>query len=398
MNEILGNESTEAAAPVRMLVLGIGGGGVNTLSRLASSWPNGPALLVADTDAQALAASSVPQRVALGRGLTRGLSTGSDTNVGKLAAEESADTLREWVSAFDLVCLVTALGGGTGGGAAPFIAGLAREESVFTLAFATLPFEFEGAHRMKQARMALDDLRCSCDLVVALPNQVLPEWVGENVPLIEAFRTADLMVGLAVRSIWKLLSHAGIINLDLADLRQLAEWGNGTCHFGYGEGSGKDKIEQTVRALQQSPTLDGGALLKGSPALLVNLIGGPDLTLADVRRVMSSVQAMTTVSGAVRMGATIEDDWKDHLAVVVLAAEPSTKSPTARATSAGNGTSKAETSPGIAPAAAKVIQPDLDFGTVDKGRFKNVEPTIVEGEDLDIPTFIRRGIKLSGDR
>ncbi len=382
---------------LRMLVLGVGGGGVNTLSRLATSWPDGPALVAVDTDAQALAACSVPKKLPLGRGLTRGLSTGSDMNVGKLAAEESLDTLRELMSGRDLVCLVTSLGGGTGGGAAPRIAALAREEDAFTLAFATLPFEFEGPHRLRQAQTALEDLRAVCDIVVTLPNQALPEWTGEDVPLLDAFKSADLMVGLAVRSVWKLLSRAGIVNLDFADLRQVAEAGNGQCHFGYGEGAGEQKIAQTLKALQESPTLQRGALLKGSSAVLVNLVGGPDLKLADVRHVMTAVQAMASASAAVRMGAAIEESWQDHLAVVVLAADPSGQTPPARATASGNGSAKTDVASGT-PSAPKVVQTDLNFEPVDKGRFRNVEPTIMEGEDLDIPTFIRRGIKLSQER
>lgn len=372
----------------RLLVVGVGGGGVNTVSCLAASWEKRPFMVAADTDLQALGVSRADRRIVLGRDVTRGLSTGSDANIGKLAANESADVLREMLTGFDVLCLVAALGGGTGGGAAPVIANLAREEDLFTLAFATLPFEFEGSHRMNQALTSLEELRAACDLVVALPNQALPEWVGEDAPLVEAFRSADLMAGLAIRSIWHMLAGVGIINLSVGDLRYLAEIGAGKCHFGYGEGAGPEKITQTIKALQESPTLNRGALLRGSPAVLVSLVGGSDLTLAEIKKVMNAVQQMVGSSGALRMGATIDEAWKDRMAVVLLACEPVTTAVPAGETRKGE----------AAQPMGRVIQPTFNLEISDKGRFKNTEPTIVEGEDLDIPTFIRRGIQLSGNR
>lgn len=372
----------------RLLVVGVGGGGVNTVSCLAAAWEKRPFMVAADTDLQALDASRADRRIVLGRDVTRGLSTGSDTNIGKLAANESADVLREMLTGFDVLCLVAALGGGTGGGAAPVIANIARDEDLFTLAFATLPFEFEGAHRMNQALTSLEELRAACDLVITLPNQALPEWVGEDAPLVEAFRSADLMAGLAIRSIWHMLAGVGIINLSVGDLRYLAEIGAGKCHFGYGEGAGPEKTTQTVKALEESPTLNHGALLKGSPAVLASLVGGSDLTLAEIKKVMNAVQQMVGASGAVRMGATIDEAWKDRMAVVLLASEPVTTAVPAAETRKGE----------AAQSVGRVIQPTFNLEISDKGRFKNTEPTIVEGEDLDIPTFIRRGIQLSGNR
>ena len=388
----------------RILVLGVGGGGCNAVARMAKAWQDGPSLVVADTDSQVLASVPVERRISLGRSLTRGLSAGGDPATGKLAAEEEADTLREMISQYDIVFLVTALGGGTGGGAAPVIARLAREEGVLTIAFATLPFEFEGPRKSSQADDALRALRMVADVVVALPNSLLPEVVGKGTSLVDAFAKADGMIGLSMHSIWRLLSRTGIINLDFADLRQLVECSGGACRFGYGEGSGANKVAEAMASVLNSPMLEQGRMLGESPALLVNLIGGADLALLDVRRVMSLLSDHASTDVRLFMGATVEEGWHDRMAVIILAAEswhePATNRGAepvpAKATRSG-------LPPKVEPRAEpeqepRAVQETLKFEAVDKGRFKNVEPTILDGEDLDLPTYIRRGIKLSFDR
>jgi cell division protein FtsZ len=390
----------------RILVMGVGGGGCNALSRMAREWREGPTLVAVDTDLQVLAGAAVENRISLGRNLTRGLSTGGDCAVGKLAAEEDTDALRELISQHDILFIVTALGGGTGGGAAPVVARIAREEGALTIAFATLPFDFEGERKQQQADESLRALRLVADVVVVLPNSSLPEMVGEDTSLLDAFAKADAMIGLSIRSIWRLLSQAGIINLDFADLRQLVESSHGACRFGYGEGTGPNKVTEAMAAVLKSPTLEKGRALSESPALLVNLVGGADMALLDVRRVMSLVKDHAAADARLLMGATVEEGWRDRLAVIVLAAEsghepammPEPVEPTpAKATRNGL---PPKVEPVVAPQPeTRVVQETLKFEAADKGsRFKNVEPTILDGEDLDLPTFIRRGIKLSFDR
>ena len=382
--------------PCRVLVLGLGGGGCNSVARMAAAWETGPEVLLVNTDAQALAACGSPaQRLLIGRTLSGGSGAGGDPNLGKLAAEEDADKIRESLIGVEVALLVVTFGGGTGTGAAPVVARLAREAGVTTIGLVTLPFEFEGLRRRQLAAEGLEALRLQADLVVTLPNQHLLSLADDQSSLQEAFSKTDSMLNVAVRSVWKLLTQPGIINLTLADLRNMVEHSSGACTFGYAEGSGAGKAGQALARLLKSPLLDQGRLLGRAGALLVNIVGGPDLALAEVTRIMSELTGLAKPTVHLFPGAAIEEEWKGRVAIVVLAAEawdedlaPSRSStPVPRP-----GTGGEETPP------AKPLQPELPFSNEERGRFRGVDPTVVEGEDLDIPTYLRRGIKLSFER
>ena len=387
----------------RLLVVGVGGGGSNAVARMTAEWADGPETVVVNTDEQALNACPVPVKVQIGRNLTLGMGAGGDASVGRLAAEDDTDLLRELVSQTDVVFLVVGLGGGVGTGAAPVIASLARQEGALTLAFATLPFSFEGERRRQQADEGLRALRAAADVVICLPNERLMEQAESRVSLTDAFTKADAMVGTGIRSLWKLLTQTGIINLDFADLRHLVENSGGSCNFGYGEGEGPGKGSAAVAEILRSPLLDGGKLLAGAGGVLVNMVGGPDLTLMDVQTVMSKLAAVTRPDVRTFMGATVDEAWENRLAVTILVTESlegahpvpaaSPRVPEKVAVDTASGDRKP-----VPKTAQQAVQEDLKFESVDKGRFKNVEPTVYNGEDLDIPTFIRRGVKLTLDR
>ena len=384
----------------RLLVIGVGGGGSNAVARMTAEWADGPETVVVNTDERALTACPVPVRVQIGRNLTLGMGAGGDASVGRLAAEDDTDMLRELVSHTDVVFIVVGLGGGVGTGAAPVLASLAREEGALTLAFATLPFAFEGERKKQQAEEGLGALRAAADVVVCLPNERLMEQAENQVSLTDAFTKADAMVGTGIRSLWKLLTQTGIINLDFADLRHLVENSGGACNFGYGEGEGSNKAIEAIADILRSPLLERGKLLEEAGGILVNMVGGADMTLLDVQMVMSKLTSITRSDTRIFMGATVDEAWANRLAVTVLATEnrdgvrpapaPAAEKPAVE-TAAGERKSAPK-------ASTQAVQEDLKFETVDKGRFRNVEPTVYNGEDLDIPTFIRRGVKLSPDK
>jgi cell division protein FtsZ len=390
----------------RMVIVGIGGGGCNAAARMSAEWSDGPLVAGVNTDGQALAACGVPVKVQIGKGITQGLGAGGDPAVGKLAAEDDGDSLRELVSQADIVILVAALGGGTGTGAAPILARIAREQGAMTLCFVTLPFEFEGELRKRQAEDGLRALRMQADVIITLPNQRLLELVDIQTGLADAFGKTDAMLGAGIRSLWKLLSKAGIINLDFADLRHLVEHSGGSCSFGYGEGEGDAKTMTAISELMNSPLLDRGRVLSQSGALMVSISGGPDLTLVEVQKIMSQITASARPGGKIFMGATVDESWLNRIVLTVLAAEGGSEEVGAETRSMGGVEEKDEPTlddkaggkPAAGAARTRTIQPSLNFDTSDKGRFKNVEPTIYGGEDLDIPTFVRRGIKLSFEK
>jgi len=396
-----------SAERYRVLVIGVGGGGCNAVSHMADKWTDGPPLAAVNTDAQALDKCRAERKIQIGKSLTVGLSAGGDLTVGKLAAEEDADVIRELVSGYDLIFIVSALGGGTGTGATPVVSRIACEEGALTIIFAALPFSFEGERRIKQADEGIEFLRQNADVVITMPNQMLPDMVGRETSLLDAFGKVDQMVGVAIKTMWRLLAHSGIINLDFADVRQLVENSGGSCRFGYGEGRGVNRIVDAMADVLRGPLLDRGKVLASAPALLVNVIGGSDLSLADIQKIMSQITALASPGVKLFMGAVIDDSWGDRVSLTILAADqweaadvPNTLPPTLveavpdrvsvpPKVQAKNGVRKRK----------KEVQITMDFdATMEKGRFKDVEPTIHEGEDLDLPTYLRRGIKLSFEK
>ena len=222
----------------RIVVLGLGGAGCNAVSRMSAAWTDGPTVIAMNTDTQALAACTASRSVQIGSKVTHGLGAAGDTTVGRLSAEEDMEKIQEILSSADLLFLVVGLGGGTGTGAAPIIAQAAKKLGVLTLCFATMPFPFEGDRRRRQAEEGLRTLQRTADVIIHLPNQRLLELVPAKTGIEEAFRTSDELVGEGIHGLWRLLSKSGVINLDFADVRQLAERSGGSCAFGFSQADG----------------------------------------------------------------------------------------------------------------------------------------------------------------
>jgi cell division protein FtsZ len=399
-----GESGAVPKAPYRLLVVGVGGGGCRAARHVAGQLTHGPAVVAVDSDDQALRDVGLPVQMAIGHALTRGYGAGGDVAIGRIAAEDAEAKIRALMDGMDLVFVVTTLGGGTGSGAAPVIARIAHEHGALTLCFASTPFEFEANRDRESAQEALRQLRTHSDATICLPNQRLLEMVPDQTTLQAAFDASDHMISMAVLGIWKLLTETGLIRLNFADLKNLVENSGGACSFGYAEGAGPDKARQATQALLASPLMEHGNVIAQADAFLLNILGGPDLALLDVQQVMSQIQQVARHDAKIFMGATVDEDWLGRLMVTVLAAEhwvatpPLIKTPPVTPPSSNAmGPAPIAADPAPAPDAAPA-QKELVFEARDRGRFDRVEPTLYQGEDLDVPTFLRRGIKILVER
>ena len=383
------------ASPGRIAVAGVGGGGCNAVSSMAIEWQNGPSVIAVNTDAQALGGVQATTRLQIGEKITRGMGTGGDPKIGRLAAEDDFQTLRGLFSGMDLVFIVTALGGGTGTGAAPVVARAAQECGALTIAFATLPFAFEGERRMSQARQGLAELRDQADVVMAIPNQSLFSSSGQDATAESAFKRADYVLSMGVFAIWKLLMHRGLVNVDFATLRMVARHSGGMTVFGYGEGRGAGKAADAARAALNSPLIENGQAIAEAESVLISVLGGPDMTMQEIESVMTAIQGVVRKDAHVFMGTAIDPHWRDTISVTLVASQYWTddRLPKEDSNEEAGEKLKADAAP-RGKRRAKATQPQLGLDSIGKGMFKDVEPTVIDGEDLDLPTFIRRGVTI----
>jgi len=388
----------------RVAVIGVGGGGVNAARHLAAHWPDGPDVLCINTDAQSLSGLAGAQVLPIGARLTEGWGAGGDVAVGRLAAEEDRDRIRDALDGVNMAILLTCLGGGTGTGAAPVVAEIAREQGAVILAFATLPFTFEGEKRSQVAEDGLHLLAATCDVVVRLPNEYLLQTSPEDRGLAEAFSASDEAVYSCVRSLMDVLNQSGVINLDFGDLRLLAEGSKGLCSMASAEASGEGKAEAAASAVLVHPLLSRDEILPAVDVALVSILGGTDLALSDVQKTMKLIQSGMPHCRQFLLGATVHPGWTDHLSVTLLVPFGSVDAGPAGTPPAATAEEEPLEVEAAPRAGRKSVKPSrdrqtsLNFDPQEKGRFRNVEPTIYEGEDLDIPTYIRRGVKLSFEK
>jgi|YelNatPaOPRAMG01_1025707.scaffolds.fasta_scaffold02533_5 cell division protein FtsZ len=404
-----GEKKSDGTRKYRFKIFGVGGAGGNIVQRLAGGGEPvlaGIELLAVNTDAQALESLSGVETLPIGSAVTHGLSAGGDVEVGMRAAQQDFDRLTAAGQGVDVVFLAAGLGGGTGTGAAPVVARAAKEQGALVLAFVALPFTFEGDRRRQQALVGLDQLKAQADAVIAIPNDKLFRLVGENASVVEAFRQCDEIVISGVRAVWQLLARKGLINLDFGDLRATLGAKHSDGIFSHGTGRGADKAKEAVKALLEHPLLEGGEALAKADGVLVSILGGPDLTLADVQRTVEPISKHASRAQVI-MGAAIDEAYREQLAVTVIAAGGASRRPVAAARPV------LPPRPGVIPvvrpapvaAAAPPAEPKkelaqpkqetLGLENVTKGRFEKGEPTVYDGENLDIPTFLRQGVRLS---
>ena len=380
-----------------ILVAAVGGGACATLGRALADWPRPPEAAAINTDAQALAQCGVPRTLVIGQKVAKGLGAGGDTDIGRMAANEDADSLRALVSGHQLLLLLVGLGGGAGTGIAPILARIASEEGLLVFAFATLPFAFEGDNRAAQAKEGLEALKSACDAVIVLPNQHLVGLLPPDASLPASFAFADRMMLAGVRGLWTLLAENNLMNLDFSDVQTLVEYNDNLCVFGYSETTGPGKADKALDALLHGPMLDSGKVLANAGAVLLNVIGGPDLAVSELNTVRQGIADVMRPGGNLTVGAAILNDWHGRLALTVLTAErwmplPAEGEPL---------TLSLQSQPPTTPSSRRKrkkgplpSQPTLPTPT--PSPFKDTDPTLHDGEDLDIPTYLRQGKRISG--
>jgi cell division protein FtsZ len=424
-------QATPVPAPeertVNIKLIGVGGAGTNGVDRLKLGSLDRVAMAAVNTDHQALAGSIVGEKLLIGRGLTRGLGAGGDPELGRLAAEGDREAINAMVRNSELVVLLAGMGGGTGSGAAPVVAEAASKAGALVIAFVTLPFTFEGGRRMKQAEDGLAALRAVADAVIPLPNDMLLQQAEDDASVLDAFARGDEWIDRAVRSLWSILFRGGLINLDFATLREVFTFRGGRTLYGLGSGEGAGAAAAAIEDFRNCPLLHTPEFSRKADRLLVNIIGGTDLTLADVQQIMSVVTEEFGRNPHVAMGAVIDETWTHRVEICVIGTTD-VNGRGARRTLPER-TAKAKDAARRAVAAAAVAKAEVDESAAaaepardesrtrvqvatthpravqqeefafteqeSRGHFDQSDRTLFEGEDLDVPTFRRRGIKIA---
>ena len=438
-------------------IIGVGGAGSNALDRIVLDGMEYADLIALNTDVQSLASSVATQKVQLGRAITRGLGTGGDPELGYAAAQESADEIREVLKGARMVFVCAGLGGGTGSGAAPLVAHMAHENGALVVSFATLPFSFEGKRRGIQAEESLARLQQLSDAVVCFENDRMGDIVLPKAGIHQAFAVADVTISQSVRSIVNVIRRPGLIRIGFDDLLVALRSKNGRCLFGFGESDTDNRAHEAIARALKNPLMDRGRMLENARAVLVQVAGGPGMTLSEVEIVMQELgrhiedhtqiifgtavdgkmgnRLSVTLISSLATGPEIEKDSPPATPKIVelpqaLAAVPPPPAepqpvfePPQVATSLSEGPpsfSPTDFQPEqipvheeqeiIAPVPvrkerkeAPVVRKEkrvqarqevMQFEPVTRGRFEKSEPTIVEGQDLDVPTYLRKNVRV----
>ena len=301
---------------VSLKVVGIGGAGNNVVNRMVNSQTKGVEFIAINTDKQALSVSSADQQIQIGEKLTHGQGAGSDPEVGKRSAEESRNDIAKCFEDADMVFITAGMGGGTGTGAAPIIADIAREAGLLTVGVVTKPFSFEGKRRMQQASEGIAELLAKVDSLLIIPNDRLKFATDQKVTFANAFEIADDVLHQAVTSISDLIKNTGFINLDFADVTTIMR-DAGFAHMGVGHAAGKTKAEDAARAAVASPLMETS--INGAKGVLINITGSTDMGLDDVEAAANLVQSAAHPDANIIFGATFDDAMDDEIRVTVIA-------------------------------------------------------------------------------
>lgn len=301
----------------KIKVVGIGGGGSNAVnSMIINNQINGVDFVSVNTDSQALLLSQAPNKLQIGDNLTRGLGAGGNPDIGRQAAEESREKIAEFLRDADMVFLTCGEGGGTGTGATPIFAEIAKELGALTVAVVTKPFQFEGARRMVSAEEGIANLKDKVDTLIVIPNQRLLEVIDKKMTLLEAFRVTDSVLGQGVQGISDLITMPGLINVDFADVRTIMT-NAGSALMGIGTGVGENRASTAARTAIASPLLE--TTIEGAKGVLFNIIGGNDLTMAEVDEAAKLISSAVDPDANIIFGATIDEKLVDQIKITVIA-------------------------------------------------------------------------------
>ncbi|MGA3169934.1 MAG: hypothetical protein ABSE62_02875 [Chthoniobacteraceae bacterium] len=462
---------SQVSGQVPIKVVGLGGAGLNVIDRIVLDGAvPGADLIVMNTDVQSLTSSVASHKVQLGRGVTRGLGAGGDPEVGLAAAEEAEEDIRKALEGASLIFLCAGLGGGTGSGAASMVTGIARESGSLVVAISTIPFTFEGKRRRRQADDALAALQATANALICFDNDLMGEAVSPKAGIHQAFAAADETISQCVRAVAGLFTQPGILHIGFDDLcaaLRPAAGGAGHCLFGYGEATGDNRAHEALARALRNPLMDRGRMLDDSHNVLVNVAGGPDMTLNEVQMLMEALGKHTGEQTQILFGSSVDPSLSGRISVTLISSAAMAL-PVAMAAAVPEFVPRVVPAPPIvasqpveeeeeqvpaaeieAPSAEPEIEPEednqqasllniaprrepaveeaqprvraprqprivatatdpqpvasrreerqetLQFEPVTRGRFEKSEPTIVDGQDLDVPTFLRRNMRVS---
>lgn len=358
----------------KIRVMGIGGAGGNALnSMISQAQIQGVDFIGVNTDAQALILSQAATKLQIGDNLTKGLGSGGDPEVGRQAAEESFDKIKEMIDGTDMLFLTAGMGGGTGTGATPVIAKAAKEVGALTVAVVTKPFAFEGTRRMVAAEDGIENLKDNVDTLIVIPNQRILDVVDKKLSLLEAFKVADSVLTQGVQGISELITMPGLINVDFADVRTIMT-NAGSALMGIGTGVGENRAQTAARAAVASPLLE--ISMDGARGVLFNMMGGPDLTMSEVDEAAKIIASAADPDANIIFGATIDQSMHDQIKITVIATGFDQTRQTLKEFVAPNIT-------------APVIEPSQQSAPTTTPQVSEEAPAQEEDESWDIPAFLR---------
>ncbi|MEC8650166.1 MAG: cell division protein FtsZ [Verrucomicrobiota bacterium] len=414
-------DSSSNSSGLKIKIIGVGGAGTNAVDGLKLDNLGNVRLAVINTDAQALANSPIAEKLVIGRSVSHGLSAGGEVEIGRRAAESDRDAIARLIADMDLIILVVGLGGGTGSAVAPILAEVSVKTDALVLSFATQPFSFEGARRQRIADDSLGELRNQVHGLITLPNDVLLQEVEEDTSVLNAFAVADQWIGKGINSICAMLLKTGLINQDFSALRAIFKNLGGKTLFATGSGSGEDFVKNALEELFICPLLHMGDRPANLDCILVNIIGGANLGISKVNTIVSQVSKRFGSKEDIVFGAVIDEALGDRIEICILAkADLEVNYKSAESSKDKISKIKEESQPNLGGIGldSQISQSNEPPRTVHKsklsnkkslnsqqnefafdteaqrGYFDKTERNMYKDEDLDVPTFMRRGIKI----
>jgi cell division protein FtsZ len=357
---------TDISNFAQLRVIGVGGGGNNAVNRMIDSGMKGVDFITINTDKQALLLSKASQKIQIGDKLTKGLGAGANPEIGQKAAEESREEISQAIKGSDMVFVTAGMGGGTGTGAAPVVASIAKEMGILTVGVVTKPFAFEGRTRMAHAERGINELRECVDTLVTIPNDRLLQIAEKKTSIVDAFKIADDVLRQGVQGISDLIAVPGLVNLDFADVKTIMK-DTGFAHMGIGKASGENRAEEAAKQAIHSPLLETS--IEGSKGVLLNITGGKDLGLFEVNAAAELVQKSSDPDANIIFGAVIDEALEDEIIITVIA----------------TGFNKREQMKKVSPIIEK-IRDEFDK----HGEEVNPQQEEDDSDELDIPFFLRK--------
>ncbi|MDF0652331.1 MAG: cell division protein FtsZ [Nitrospira sp. LK265] len=383
-------------SPVRIKVIGIGGGGCNAINTMITSGLARVDFIASNTDLQALDRSLAAYKIQLGPERTRGLGAGAKPEIGRDAALESKEHIRECLEGADMVFVTAGMGGGTGTGAAPIVASIAREMGILTVGVVTKPFQYEGQRRQKHAEEGVRDLRRHVDTLLIIPNQRLLGIVDKSTPLLEAFKVADDVLRQAIQGIADVITTTGHVNVDFADVRTVMSH-TGRAVMGMGVSHGPNRAIEAAQKAMCSPLLEEGSV-EGARGVLLNITGGPSMSLHEIEEAASIIQQTADPEANIIVGQVINPDMGEELIITVIATGFEREEDSAVATiGADRGTSRsAKPAPSMLAGMGASMAVDRPIKDLDRPAFlrrmhESMDRAVLTAEDeWDVPTFLRK--------